>query len=170
VIPSNVLGKSFVSSELIRIFAEKFVLFGKMLEMEESMPRWIARFEVFKNAVGRLKEIIDLREQRPLSQFECDSIVKRFEFTYEMAWKLMMSYEKDNGITELLGSKDVVRQAFAMSIIENGEAWLEMIDDRNKTSHLYDEEMAADVIDEIVHTYYPLFIELQRKMDQMASK
>ena len=112
MIPSNVLGKSFVSSELIRIFAEKFVLFGK----------------------------------------------------------LMMSYEKDNGITELLGSKDVVRQAFAMSIIENGEAWLEMIDDRNKTSHLYDEEMAADVIDEIVHTYYPLFIELQRKMDQMASK
>jgi len=57
-----------------------------------------------------------------------------------------------------------------MSIIENGEAWLEMVDDRNKTSHLYDEEMAADVIDEIVHTYYPLFVELLHKMNELSSK
>jgi hypothetical protein len=44
-----------------------------------------------------------------------------------------------------------------------------MIDDRNKTSHLYDEEMAADVIDEIIQTYYPLFLELQSKMEQIAN-
>jgi nucleotidyltransferase substrate binding protein (TIGR01987 family) len=81
-----------------------------------------------------------------------------------------MSYEKDNGISELQGSRDVIRRAFAMSIIENGEAWLEMVDDRNKTSHLYDEEMVADVIDEIVHTYYPLFVELLHKMNELSSK
>jgi nucleotidyltransferase substrate binding protein (TIGR01987 family) len=138
--------------------------------MEGKVPKWIERLEVYQNAVSRLKEVISLREQRPLSQFECDSLVKRFEFTYEMAWKLLMSYEKDNGISELQGSRDVIRRAFAMSIIENGEAWLEMVDDRNKTSHLYDEEMVADVIDEIVHTYYPLFVELLHKMNELSSK
>lgn len=45
-----------------------------------------------------------------------------------------------------------------------------MIDARNNTSHLYDEEMAADVMDEITNTYYPLFMELQNKMDEIANK
>jgi len=129
--------------------------------MNEIQPRWIERLTTFKNAIARLCEIVDIYKQRPLNSFENDSLIKRFEFTYEMAWKLMMSYEKENGVTELMGSKDVVRRAFAMSLIDNGEAWMEMIDDRNKTSHLYDEEMAEDVIDDIVHTYYPLFLELR---------
>lgn len=135
--------------------------------MEELQPRWLGRLTIFKNAIKRLEEVIEISTQRPLNSFENDSLIKRFEFTYEMAWKLMMSYEKENGITELMGSKDVVRRAFAMSLIDNGEAWLEMIDDRNKTSHLYDEEMAEDVIDDILHTYYPLFLELQRKMEEI---
>ena len=138
--------------------------------MEERQPKWLERLSIFKNAIARMAEVIELSKQRTLNQFEHDSLIKRFEFTYEMAWKLMMSFEKENGVTELLGSKDVVRMAFGMSLIDNGEAWLEMIDDRNKTSHLYDEEMAADVMDEIINTYYPLFVELQDKMNQIAQK
>ena len=138
--------------------------------MEERLPKWLERLSTFKNAIARMAEVVELSKQRTLNQFERDSLIKRFEFTYEMAWKLMMSFEKENGVTELLGSKDVVRTAFSMSLIDNGEAWLEMIDDRNKTSHLYDEEMAADIIDDIIHTYNPLFVELQNKMDEIANQ
>ena len=137
--------------------------------MEEKQPKWIERLEVFRNAIARLNEVIEISKQRSLNQFERDSLIKRFEFSYEMAWKLMMSYEKDNGVIGILGSKDVVRQAFSMSLIDNGEAWMEMIDDRNKTSHLYDEEMAIDVIDAITHTYFPLFQELLLKMEQIKN-
>jgi len=137
--------------------------------MEEKQPKWIERLEVFRNAIARLNEVIEIGKQRSLNQFERDSLIKRFEFSYEMAWKLMMSYEKDNGVIGILGSKDVVRHAFSMSLIDNGEAWLEMIDDRNKTSHLYDEEMAIDVIDAITHTYFPLFQELLLKMEQIKN-
>ena len=137
--------------------------------MEEKQPKWIERLEVFRNAIARLNEVIEISKQRSLNQFERDSLIKRFEFSYEMAWKLMMSYEKDNGVIGILGSKDVVRQAFSMSLIDNGEAWLEMIDDRNKTSYLYDEEMAIDVIDAITHTYFPLFQELLLKMEQIKN-
>lgn len=138
--------------------------------MEETQPRWFERLTVFKNALLRLTEVIEIFNQRNLNSFENDSLIKRFEFTYEMAWKLMMSYEKENGITEIVGSKDVVRKAYAMSLIDNGEAWMEMIDDRNKTTHLYDEEMVGDVIDDIVHTYYPLFLELKNKLEGMANR
>jgi nucleotidyltransferase substrate binding protein (TIGR01987 family) len=138
--------------------------------MEDKQPRWIERLSIFKNAIVRMAEVIAITKQRPLNQFERDSLIKRFEFTYEMAWKLMMSYEKDNGVIGLAGSKDVVRQAFSLSLIDNGDAWMEMIDDRNRTTHIYDDEMAADVIDEIIHTYHPLFVELENKMDQLAKK
>ena len=79
--------------------------------MEEKQPKWIDRLSYFKNAITRLSEVIEIHTQRPLNSFENDSLIKRFEFTYEMAWKLMMSYEKENGITEIIGSKDVVRKA-----------------------------------------------------------
>ena len=138
--------------------------------MEEIQPKWIERFGIYKNAIGRLAEVIELSKQRFLNQFENDSLIKRFEFCYEMAWKLMMSYEKECGISEMHGSKDVIRQAYSIGLIENGEAWLEMIDARNNTSHLYDEEMATDVIDEIINTFYPLFRELQNKMNDLKEK
>ena len=138
--------------------------------MEERKPKWHERLAIYKNAIDRLAEVIALSKQHPLNQFERDSLIKRFEFSYEMAWKLMMSYEKENGIVEVLGSKDVIRQAFKLSIVNNGETWLEMVDARNKTSHLYDEEMATDVVDEIIYTYYPLLTELRDTMVQMANR
>ena len=138
--------------------------------MEERKPKWGERLSTYQNAIDRLTEVITLSRQHPLNQFERDSLVKRFEFSYEMAWKLMMSYEKDNGITEILGSKDVIRQAFRLSIVKNGEAWLEMVDARNRTSHLYDEAMATDAADEIIHTYYPLLVELRDVMAELANK
>ena len=103
-----------------------------------------------RQCAGELTVVVDLSRQRLLDEFERDSLIKRFEFTYEMGWKLMMSFEKENGVTGMLGSKDVVRHAVALGLIENGEAWMDMIDARNQTSHVYDEDTAADVADSII--------------------
>ena len=136
--------------------------------MEGMQPRWKDLLKHYEQALGRLSKIVDLKRERQLNEFEEDSVIKRFEFTYEMAWKLMMSYEKSNGVLQLMGSKDVVRNAISMSLIENGEAWMDMIDARNRTSHLYDEGMAKDVIDAIVNDYYPLLQDLLRKMETLS--
>ena len=138
--------------------------------MEKQVPRWIERLATFQKAMLKLSDVVSLYHQHPLNEYERDSLIKRFEFTYEMAWKLMMSYEKENGVTSVLGSKDVVRHAYHLTLIENGEAWMDMIDTRNQTSHLYDEQMAADVTDEIIHNYYPLLVGLQTKMEQLCTE
>lgn len=127
-------------------------------------PRWTERLTVFGNALERLTVVVDLSRYQKLNEFERDSLIKRFEFTYEMGWKLMMSFEKENGVTGMLGSKDVIRHAVALGLIENGEAWMDMIDARNQTSHVYDEETAADVSDSIIFTFHPLLLALQEKM------
>jgi nucleotidyltransferase substrate binding protein (TIGR01987 family) len=136
---------------------------------EERMPRWKERLDTFSAALARLADVVALQYERKLNEYECDSLIKRFEFSYEMAWKLMMSFEKENGIEGILGSKDVVRHAQAMQLIDNGEAWMDMIDARNKTSHVYDEQMANDVADDIIKTYYPLLQELQDKMTSVCT-
>ena len=136
---------------------------------EEKTPRWKERLETFGSALARLADVVALQQKRALNEYECDSLIKRFEFSYEMAWKLMMSFEKENGIEGILGSKDVVRHAKAMQIIENGEAWMDMIDARNTTSHVYDERMAMNVADDIINTYYPLLQELNNKMQAICT-
>ncbi len=130
----------------------------------EKQPRWKERLAVFCNALNRLTAVIDIAKQRKLNEFECDGLIKRFEFTFEMAWKLMMSFEKENGIIGMLGSKDVVRHAVVLGLVDNGEVWMDMIDARNQTSHVYDEETANDVYDSIIFTYHPLLLALQEKM------
>lgn len=136
----------------------------------ETPLRWHSRLATYCKALSRLSQVVLLHSQRKLSEYETDSLIKRFEFTYEMAWKLLISYEKDNGIQNIMGSRDVVRHAVALNIIGNSDAWMDMIDARNRTSHLYDEDMAVDVVDEVVFTYYPLLQELQETMTIKARR
>ena len=47
---------------------------------------------------------------------------------------------------------------------------MDMIDARNQTSHLYDEDTVNDIVDDIIHTYHPLFEELQKQMKDITVK
>lgn len=133
-------------------------------------PRWIDRFNKYKRALDRLTEIVEESKKRTLNDFEKDSVVQRFEFTHELAWKLMKDYAEYVSIKNIGGSRDAVRQAVTLELITNGDVWLDMDNSRNLTSHIYDEETAADIIDEIIFTYYPLFVELRCKMESIASQ
>jgi len=119
-------------------------------------PRWMERLAVYGNALERLTVVVNLSKKQKLNEFERDSLIKRFEFAYEMGWKLMMSFEKENGITGMLGSKDVIRHAVALGVIENGEAWMDMIDARNQTSHVYDEDTALSTLPTASYTHFIL--------------
>lgn len=140
------------------------------MQDSRKQPRWVERLAVYGKALDRLSDVVQMSRRHPLDEYERDSLIKRFEFCYELAWKLMMSYEKDNGAIQLMGSKDVVRQAVSMSLINNGEAWMDMIDVRNRTAHVYDEEMAADVADDIIYTHFPLLVELRERMTVIANE
>lgn len=137
------------------------------MEKTETRPRWKERLTVFGSALERLTVVVNLSSERHLNEFERDSLIKRFEFTYELGWKLMMSFEKENGITGMLGSKDVIRHAVALGLIDNGEAWMDMIDARNQTTHIYDEGTAVNVADSIIFTFFPLLQALQEKMNSI---
>ena len=67
----------------------------------------------------------------------------------------------------LYGSRDTTRAAFRNGLIENGEVWMDMVDKRNLTSHTYDEETAAQVVDAICTTYFAEFERLLARLQQL---
>ena len=130
--------------------------------------RWVQRFSNYRKALAKLTQAVNIITGRVASKNEVDNLLKegliqRFEYTHELAWKVMKDYAEYQGYTEVRGSRDAFRQALQMGIIDDA-AWVESIEDRNLTSHNDDEEVADEVYEAIVHKYYPLFIRFEQKM------
>jgi nucleotidyltransferase substrate binding protein (TIGR01987 family) len=115
------------------------------------------KFENYQKALKRLDESMEV--QNP-DQFIYDSVVKRFEFTYELAWKLMKAYIEYKGGEDVRFARDVFREAYANGLVKDGEGWLQMMKDRNLSSHTYDEEAAREIYERVKQIYSKYFIEL----------
>ena len=73
-----------------------------------------------------------------------DGVIQRFEFCFELAWKMMKAYLAYDGI-EANSPRASIREGFAAGLIPNAEAWLDMLEKRNLSSHTYDEKTALDI-------------------------
>jgi nucleotidyltransferase substrate binding protein (TIGR01987 family) len=66
---------------------------------------------------------------------------------------------------EIHGSRDSIRYALQFNIIENGQMWIDMIEDRNRAAHAYDENNAAGLTKRIIEFYVEEFNKFENKMD-----
>lgn len=73
-----------------------------------------------------------------------ESTIQRFEYTFELSWKLISSILSDEGMS-VAGIRDTIRNGARLNLIENPERWLEYAKARNLTSHLYLEAVASQV-------------------------
>ena len=109
------------------------------------------KFDNFKNALGKLKEgVLKLDNSNDLLR---DGLIQRFEFTFELAWKTLQACFEDEGLTGLNSPKTVLREAFSAGLIKDDELWLEMLNDRNSTAHIYSEKLAIEICDHIQNKY-----------------
>ena len=76
----------------------------------------------------------------------------------------MKDFLEDQGKTDLFGSKNVVKEAFNVGLISNGESWFEMIKVRNLTSHIYDEIEIIKIIAQILNYFINNFSDFENKM------
>lgn len=136
--------------------------------MIEKDIRWIQRFNNYRRALEKFNQAVDIISNKLEWGEEIDDLleeglIQRFEYTHELAWKVMKDYAQYQGYTNIQGSRDAFRKAFEMGIIEN-EAWMESINDRNLTSHNYDDETVAEILKAIIDTYALLFNDFEKKM------
>lgn len=91
-------------------------------------------------ALNKLNEAL----AEPETEISRDAAIQRFEFTFEMSWKVMQSITKTNK-PKLYGVKAIIREAAALGLIDDPETWLEFLENRNLTVHTYKEELAKQV-------------------------
>ena len=132
--------------------------------------RWKQRFNNYSKAFQTLVAAVELARSRDLSDLEQQGLIQSFEFTHELAWNVLKDYLEEKGVTSLIGSKDATRAAFKNGLIEDGEDWMNMIEDRNKTSHTYDPKIAREVVDNILKRFYPAFEKLARKFTELNDR
>ena len=135
-----------------------------------NLPRWEQKLQSYHRALNRLAEVVNEMEKRQLNDFEADGLIQRFEFTFELAWKLIKSYAEFQGTDkEIMGSRDAVRWAFENHLISDSATWMEMIKRRNDTSHNYDENTAAEVVMRVKLSYFQAFVALYDEMNKLVS-
>ena len=121
--------------------------------------RWQQRFQNFERAFLRLREALE-QDPASLNQLEKEGIIQRFEYTFELAWKVLKDKMEFDGLEiNQISPKRVVRDAYAARYIDNADLWLQMIGDRNLMSHTYDVAKFEAVIDTLRSSYLPLLDE-----------
>ena len=139
--------------------------------MAQQNIRWQQRFANYRKALVKLTQAVDLLSKQTGGETVVDELlqeglIQRFEYTHELAWKVMKDYAEYQGYTDVRGSRDAIRKALEMNLIDD-KSWMETIEDRNLTVHNYDNEIASEIYNNIMNVYAPLFIAFEHKMQSL---
>ncbi len=152
-------------------FRNRVLNTGKVLWSSTKLLRFEDALLNYGNAYKRFKELIE-REQYykedGYGDVFLDIAVKRFEFTFEMAWKACKR------ALDYLGygcksPRECLKEAYAQQFISNEGVWLEMLEQRNLSAHIYD-EVSIDEIKNDLKTYLENFEQLKGNLEYLLNR
>lgn len=106
---------------------------------------------------------IDEYEQEPEAEAYQMALVQGYEIIIEPAWNVMKDYAMNEGFDVQTG-RQAIRQAFQIELIQDGETWLLALDNRNLTSHTYDDSVLQRTVEFIAERFAPLVKEFYFRM------
>ncbi len=134
--------------------------------MNNKEIRWKQRFINFEKAFMLLERTLEIKTP---SEAEKGGIIQFYEVSFELSWKLIKDYLESLGF-EVNSPRTAIKQAFQADIINNGESWIKALEDRNLTSHTYNEETANLIVNNIKKKYYfllnDLYLFLKKQYEQ----
>lgn len=125
----------------------------------------MSTFQLKKSAFEKALFQLEKALAEPESEFVRDAVIQRFEFTYELAWKALKAYLATMDMT-VLSPKETLKVAYQQGLLDDVDAWGELHQKRNLTSHTYDEALAESVYDYLKITGVSLFKKLQLTLDK----
>jgi nucleotidyltransferase substrate binding protein (TIGR01987 family) len=137
----------------------------------EADIRWAQRFSNYKKALGKLSNAVEFVGNETnlfndaIREISNEGLIQCFEFTAELAWNVMKDYLYEDGVKNINGSKDAIRNSFSYGLIEDSQKWLDMVQDRNLVSHTYNENIATSLVRDIIGIYYPQLVKFREKME-----
>lgn len=128
--------------------------------------RWMQRFSNYKKALLQFEKFI---AKGKLNELEEQGLIQAFEYTHELAWNVLRDYLREQGNFAIHGSRDATREAFKLDLIQDGDSWMDMIKDRNRTSHTYNQATADLIAENIIKRYFSLFLALKNTMQSLEN-
>ena len=116
----------------------------------------LQKIENYKHAFAQLEDAVKRYLASPQDSLYRDGLIQRFEFTVELAWKSLREYLEDQGVVLAVSSpRAVLKEAYAVGVIDDADAWNAILTARNLTSHVYDEATAAEIARQICEDFMP---------------
>lgn len=133
--------------------------------MEQADVRWKQRFQNYIHALNQLKYALSQYDETAEAIIK-EGIIQRFEFTHELAWKVMKDYLEYEGHQGITGSRSASRIAFSLGLVEEGQVWMDMIESRNRTVHTYDARVLEQEFAKVKQNYARAFQQFSQSMSQ----
>ncbi|CAN1506957.1 HI0074, nucleotidyltransferase substrate binding protein, HI0074 family [Flavobacteriaceae bacterium] len=125
--------------------------------METPDIRWKQRFDNFSKTLQLLENALKIVNPDITQKA---GIIHFFEMSFELSWNMVKDYLEEQGFVDVKSPRAALKKAFEIEIISDGHSWIDLLVDRNLTSHTYDEAKATAVEDLIHHKYFPLLKQL----------
>jgi len=138
--------------------------------MCDSDIRWIQRFDNFCKALAQMTKFMEKGE---LNELEEQGLIKSFEYTFELGWKVLKDLLDYQGLEGLIGSRDAIREAFKQGLLgneEDGQVWMDMIKSRNLAAHAYDETKMKMIVGAIERHYFQQFLALKGRLQVLSER
>ena len=119
--------------------------------------------ERLKKAYQRLKEAVECARD----SLDKDGVIQRFEFTVELLWKTLKIILEYNKVDFLDGPKQCIKEVFRYGYIDDDEIIFDMLDDRNLSSHIYDEKTSEEIFARIKDVYLKY---IKKTIDEIETK
>jgi len=126
--------------------------------------RWLQRFSQFDKTFALLESAVAIQS---MTVIERAGLIQFFEMAFEQGWKLLKDYQESVGF-EIPSPRQAIKQAFQSGLVTDGHAWIGALEDRNLTTHTYNEQTAQLVEEKIRHAYFPLLKALHETFGQMS--
>lgn len=125
------------------------------------MKRYIQRLENFNKQLNFCINICKLCQESSDSILTRPALINTYELTFELAWKVLKDYLKDEKGIEVLSPKESIKKAYDQAIIVNQDLWIEMLEARNSATHEYSEDKVELIYKNIINSYINEFIYLR---------
>lgn len=119
------------------------------------------------NALIQLKSALE--EPIDKKMIVVDGTIQRFEFCYELFWKTLKAFLEKEGIEAAATPKQVFQEAYRVSWIKDEPMWLQMMRDRNTSSHVYDKAVALEIYQRVIK-YSSIMEETYKKLIALLRK
>jgi nucleotidyltransferase substrate binding protein (TIGR01987 family) len=126
-----------------------------------------------EKAVASLQESVNIYHQvislhEGIQRVVKAGVIQNFEFTYELSWKLMKRWLEINISRDAIfgiSKKEMFRRAGENGLVDDVDAWFHFNEQRNKTSHIYDELISEDVFETAV-AFLPVATALLHRLEE----